>query len=83
MKSMLNTNVTGFIFSEIKNDETYWGVFRDVCYDVEAYSYLYPKDSNSFRCYVLLLERKEIINVLKQVCCASFFWGICFALYCW
>ena len=69
MKSMLNTNIKGFVFSEMRNDDTYWGVFRDVCNNEKAYSHLYPKDSNAYRCFALLLERQEIVNVLKQVCC--------------
>ena len=79
MKSMLNTNVKQFIFGELRNDDVYWQVFRDVCNNEKAYSLLYPKESNAFRCFALLLERQEIINVLKQVCCVSFFcFCVCF-----
>ena len=66
MKSMLNTNVKGFVFSELKNDSTYWTVFRDVCNNNTAYSKNHPRQSNAFRCFSLLLEREEIVNVLKQ-----------------
>ena len=67
IKSMLNTNVKGFIFSEVRNDDVYWTVLSDVCNNTKAYSLLYPKESNAYRCFVLLLEREEIVNVLKQV----------------
>ena len=82
MKSMLNTNVKEFVFSEMRNDDTYWGVFCDVCSNIKAYSHLYPKESNAYRCFILLLERQEIVNVLKQVClsiCFFFFFLVfCF-----
>ena len=68
MKSMLNTNVKEFIFSEVRNDDIYWKVLIDVCNNQKAYSFLYPKESNAYRCFVLLLERQEIVNLLKQVC---------------
>ena len=66
MKSMLDTNIPEFTFSEIKNDNTYWDLFHDVCNNKSAYSSLRPLESNAFRCFALLLEREEIINVLKQ-----------------
>ena len=78
MKQMLNTNVKGFVFGEIKNYNTYWEVFRDICNNTKAYSLLYPKESNAYRCFVLLLEREEIVNALKQVC--TVFVTLCFVL---
>ena len=63
---MLNTNIAGFEYSELKNDSYYWQTVIDICRNNENYSNTNGKESEHYLCLSLLFETEPIKRLLKN-----------------
>ena len=64
--SMINTNIKGFEYGAIGDDDTYFSTLKAVCKDNTDYKKANAKESEQYQCFSLLLNQSPIQKLLKR-----------------